>query len=308
MCRRLLGPLCGGEREGGRFFLINSESETALTKELPERAQPPELSHALPSHAMDALIASRHSVRAYLNQAVPKAMVQEILQVAARAPSGSNIQPWRVYVLSGAALARVSREVCLAHDQSAAHLVEPGKPSPFTAPYAYYPRQWTEPYLQRRRDNGWGLYKKLGIEKGEKDKMHRQHQANFLFFGAPVGLMFTLSKTLERGSMLDLGMFMQNTMLAAKARGLDTCPQAAWLPYASVVMPLLGADPEQETLMCGMSLGYADTKARVNDFHTPRESVEGFAHWVSEPAACGVQSMEGQLHPTLDRHLSTSPP
>ena len=96
MCRRLLGPLCGGEREGGRFFLINSESETALTKELPERAQPPELSPALPSHAMDALIASRHSVRAYLNQAVPKALVQEILQVAARAPSGSNIQPWRV--------------------------------------------------------------------------------------------------------------------------------------------------------------------------------------------------------------------
>jgi len=153
---------------------------------------------------MDELIGARHSVRAFLKQDVPQTLVEEILQVASRAPSGSNIQPWRVYVLTGQALQKVSREVCKAHDESISKTSDHGDPSPYQPPYPYYPRQWSEPYLQRRRDNGWGLYKKLGIEKGAREKMHRQHQANFLFFGAPVGLMFTLSKSLERGSMLDL--------------------------------------------------------------------------------------------------------
>jgi len=242
--------------------------------------------------AMDELIGARHSVRAFLKQDVPQTLVEEILQVASRAPSGSNIQPWRVYVLTGQALQKVSREVCKAHDESISKTSDHGDPSPYQPPYPYYPRQWSEPYLQRRRDNGWGLYKKLGIEKGAREKMHRQHQANFLFFGAPVGLMFTLSKSLERGSMLDLGMFMQNTMLAAKARGLDTCPQAAWLPFASVVMPLIGADQAQETLMCGMSLGYADPQALVNSYLTPRESVESFTDWVSMTAPHAAQGAQ----------------
>ena len=248
------------------------------------------------AHDFDQLLAARHSVRAFLPQSVPRAVVADILQIAARAPSGSNIQPWKVYVLVGEALRQVSLEVIRCHDQSLEHPAPSGGPSssvssstsqstppPLSAPYPYYPSVWVEPYLQRRRDNGWGLYDKLGILRGEKEKMHRQHQANFSFFGAPVGLMFTLSRALERGSMLDLGMFMQNIMLAAKARGLDTCPQAAWLPFASVVMPLIGAKEEEEMLMCGMCLGYADRQASVNDFLTPREPVENFTQWLSEP-------------------------
>ena len=244
------------------------------------------------SNDVDHLIAARHSVRAFLPQSVSQGMVADILQIAARAPSGSNIQPWKVYVLMGEALRQVSHDVIRCHDQS----LEPKAPSsspsssashsasiPLSAPFPYYPSVWVEPYLQRRRDNGWGLYDKLGILRGEKEKMHRQHQANFSFFGAPVGLLFTLSRALERGSMLDLGMFMQNIMLAAKARGLDTCPQAAWLPFASVVMPLIGANEDQEMLMCGMCLGYADPAASVNDFVTPRESVNNFTQWLSKP-------------------------
>jgi len=149
----------------------------------------------------------------------------------------------------------------------------------FRADYDYYPRHWVDPYLARRRQNGWSLYGLLGIEKGDKDKMHAQHQRNFRFFDAPVGLMFTLDRVMGQGSLVDYGMFLQNIMLAARARGLHTCPQAAWNDYASIVLPHIGATAE-EMLVCGMSLGWADEAALVNTFHTPREEVDSFTHWV----------------------------
>ncbi|GAB4399125.1 MAG: hypothetical protein OHK0048_11970 [Rhodoferax sp.] len=145
--------------------------------------------------------------------------------------------------------------------------------------YDYYPRQWVSPYIDRRRENGWGLYGLLGIGKGDKAKMHQQHQQNYRFFGAPVGLMFTVDRIMGRGSLLDYGMFLQNLMLLARAHGLDTCPQAAWNPFAKIILPFIGAGPD-EMLVCGMSLGYADTEAVVNRFETPREPVEAFTRWV----------------------------
>jgi len=122
---------------------------------------------------------------------------------------------------------------------------------------------------------GWDLYGLLGIAKGDKARMHAQHGRNYSFFDAPVGLMFTIDRVMELGSWLDYGMFLQNIMIAARARGLDTCPQAAFTQFHRIVMEHIGA-PANEMLVCGMSLGYADPEAVENRLQTEREPVEGF--------------------------------
>jgi nitroreductase len=226
--------------------------------------------------SVDAAIESRFSTRAFLPRPVERATIKDILRVASRAPSGTNSQPWKVYVLQGASRDRLVEKVCAAHD--AVH-ADPAIAAEYREEYDYYPTKWVSPFIDRRRQNGWSLYGLLGIAKGEKDKMHAQHQRNFRFFDAPVGFMFTLDRVMGRGSMVDYGAFMQNMMVAARARGLHTCPQAAWNGFASIILPHIGAGPD-EMLVCGMSLGYADEAARVNSFHTPRVPVEGFTHWL----------------------------
>ena len=226
--------------------------------------------------SVDAAIENRFSARAFLPTPVPRETLEDILRVARRAPSGTNAQPWKVYVLQGAKRDELVHQVCAAHDELRQH---PELESQYRADYDYYPRQWVEPYLGRRRQNGWSLYGLLGIGKGDKDAMHAQHQRNFRFFDAPVGLMFTLDRVMGQGSLVDYGMFLQNIMLAARARGLHTCPQAAWNNFGSIILPLIGASAE-EMLVCGMSLGYADESAPVNSFFTPREPVQTFTHWV----------------------------
>ena len=226
--------------------------------------------------SVDAAIENRFSARAFLPTPVPRETLHDILDVARRAASGTNAQPWKVYVLQGVPKDKLVQKVCAAHDELRQH---PELETKFRADYDYYPRHWVDPYLARRRQNGWSLYGLLGIEKGDKDKMHAQHQRNFRFFDAPVGLMFTLDRVMGQGSLVDYGMFLQNIMLAARARGLHTCPQAAWNDYASIVLPHIGATAE-EMLVCGMSLGFADEAALVNTFHTPREEVDSFTHWV----------------------------
>jgi nitroreductase len=200
----------------------------------------------------------------------------EILGLAARSPSGTNTQPWQVYVLQGASRDALADKVCAAHD---AIYADPAKAAEYREEYDYYPTQWISPFIDRRRENGWGLYGLLGIAKGEKDKMHAQHQRNFRFFEAPVGLMFTMNRILGRGSLMDYGMFLQNVMVAARAKGLHTCPQAAWNGYAKIILPHIGA-PDDQMLVCGMSLGYGDVDAPVNAFHTPRDPATAFTRWV----------------------------
>jgi nitroreductase len=227
--------------------------------------------------SVDAAIESRFSCRAFLpGKPVARETIADILRVASRAPSGTNHQPWKVYVLQGESRDQLVAKVCAAHD---AVYADPSLAAGYREDFDYYPEKWVPPYIDRRRENGWGLYGLLGIQKGEKDKMHAQHQRNYVFFDAPVGLMFTVDKVLGRGSLMDTGMFVQNIMVAARARGLHTCPQAAWDEFASVVKPHIGAG-DDEILLCGMALGYADTQARVNTFHTPREAVEGFTRWL----------------------------
>jgi len=228
------------------------------------------------TETIDQAITSRMSCRAFTAREVPRQTLLDILSVASRAPSGTNTQPWQVYVLQGAPRDALVAKACAAHD---AIYANPELAAQYREEYDYYPTQWVSPFIDRRRENGWGLYKLLGIEKGEKDKMHAQHQRNFRFFDAPVGLMFTISRTLGRGSLVDYGMFLENIMVAARARGLQTCPQAAWNGFASIIKPHIGAGPD-DMLVCGMALGYADETALVNSYITPRLPADSFTRWV----------------------------
>ena len=212
---------------------------------------------------VDEAITSRMSVRAFTSKPVEKSVLSHLLEVASRAPSGTNTQPWKVYVLQGASRDSLVDKVCAAHDAVRA---DPSLATQYVEAYDYYPEKWVSPYIDRRRENGWGLYGLLGIGKGDRDQMHAQHQRNYRFFDAPVGLMFTIDRVLGRGSMLDYGMFIQSIMVAARGQGLATCPQAAWNGFASIILPHIGAGPD-EMLVCGLALGYADETATVNAFH-----------------------------------------
>ena len=226
--------------------------------------------------SVDAAIENRFCVRAFSPAPVPRQSIEAILRVASRSPSGTNAQPWQVYVLQGASRDALVEKVCAAYDEGYRN---PAAAARFQEEYDYYPRQWIDPYLARRRENGWSLYGLLGIAKGDKEKMHAQHRRNFRFFDAPVGLIFTIDRVMGAGSLLDCGMFLQNIMVAARARGLHTCPQAAWNHYGSIILPHIGASAE-EKIVCGMALGWADPAALINTYSTPREPVEGFTRWV----------------------------
>jgi nitroreductase len=224
--------------------------------------------------AVDAAITSRTSVRAFLPTAVPRATIEAILAVAARAPSGTNTQPWQVHVLTGAAKAALSAEIRAAFD-------DPAQRATHTEPYAYYPTEWRSPYIERRRKVGWDLYGLLGIGKADKQRMHEQHARNYAFFDAPVGLVFTIDQVMQQGSWLDYGMFLQSIMVAARGRGLDTCPQAAFTQFHRIIAKHLKLSDEQ-TVVCGMSLGFADTGAPEYRLVTEREPVAGFTRFISE--------------------------
>lgn len=213
-------------------------------------------------------ITARRSVRAFLPDPVPRATITQILGIASRAPSGSNIQPWHVDVVTGGTLDRLTAAITARFDTG-----------DFGAEtYQYYPAPWREPYLARRRDTGWGLYSALGIARHEKDRMRAQHRRNFGFFDAPVGLIFTIDSDLPVGSWLDTGMFLQSLMVAARGFGLDTCPQQAFAAYHDTIRDVLGL-PEDRTVICGMALGRADWSDPANGFETGRLSVEDFAQF-----------------------------
>ena len=218
---------------------------------------------------IDAAITSRMSVRAFLPTPVDRSTIEAILGVASRAPSGTNTQPWKVHVLTGAALDSLSAKILVAFD-------DPAIAATHTEEYAYYPTEWRTPYIERRRKVGWDLYGLLDIGKTDKARMHAQHGRNYGFFDAPVGMMFTIDRVMRQGSWLDYGMFLQNIMVAARARGLHTCPQAAFTPFHKIVLEHIGASPD-EMLVCGMSLGHADPGAIENSLVTAREPVAAFA-------------------------------
>lgn len=216
---------------------------------------------------VDEAMISRRSVRAFLPTPVDEATIRDILEVAARAPSGTNMQPWKVHVVTGQTKARLSEAVLV---EAARH------EKPAWDEYRYYPDQFFEPYLTRRRAVGFGLYNLLGIQKREVERMRAQHDRNFVFFDAPVGMIFTIDRRLEMGSWIDYGMFLQSIMIAARGRGLHTCAQAAFAPYHRQIRPVLGIS-EDDIVVCGMALGYEDETKPENHLRTDREPVDGFA-------------------------------
>ena len=222
--------------------------------------------------AVDAAITSRRSIRAFLPTPVARADIAAILEVASRAPSGTNTQPWKVYVLTGTALDALCARITAAYrdpEQNRRHREE----------YAYYPREWKSPYIERRRKVGWDLYSLLGLTREDKEGMAAQHARNFNFFDAPVGMIFTIDRVMEQGSWLDYGMFLQGVMIAARARGLDTCPQAAFTQFHAIIAQQL-ALPDNEMVVCGMALGVADPSRIENSLVTEREPVDRFATFV----------------------------
>ncbi|MDZ7811748.1 MAG: nitroreductase [Ideonella sp.] len=221
--------------------------------------------------AVDAALQSRRSIRAFLPTPVPRETLEALLAVAARAPSGTNTQPWQVHVLTGERLKSLSQRIAAAY-------LDPAERATHSEEYAYYPTEWRSPYIDRRRKVGWDLYSLLGITKDDKARMQAQHARNYRFFDAPVGLIFTIDRVMQQGSWLDYGMFLQSVMLAARARGLDTCPQAAFTQFHRVIEAELSLAPEQ-MVVCGMALGRADPAAIENSLHTEREPVSGFARF-----------------------------
>ncbi|TFW08523.1 nitroreductase [Oxalobacteraceae bacterium OM1] len=221
---------------------------------------------------VDAAITSRRSIRAFLPTPIAREDIEAILNVAARAPSGTNTQPWKVYVLSGAMKEKLSAEILRAHN-------DPQLTKQHEEEYAYYPREWVAPYIDRRRKVGWDLYSLLGLTRDNKLGMHQQHGRNYAFFDAPVGMIFTIDRIMQQGSWLDYGMFLQNIMVAARGRGLDTCPQAAFTQYHRIIGELLQLS-QDEMVVCGMALGYADPSKIENTLVSEREPASSFARFL----------------------------
>lgn len=217
------------------------------------------------SHAVDDALTSRRSVRAFLPTEVPRTTIEHLLSVAARAASGTNIQPWQVQVVTGASKARLSNAILAAFN-------DPTVVASHSSEFPIYPSEWVSPFIDRRRKVGWDLYSLLGIGKGERERTHAQHARNFQFFDAPVGLIFTIHRSLGYAAWIDYGMFMGNLMTAARGHGLHTCPQFAFAQFHRIITAQL-ALPADHKVLCGMSLGYEDTSAIENTLISERAPV-----------------------------------
>jgi nitroreductase len=220
---------------------------------------------------MDVLeaINTRKSIRAFTDRPVPRKTLEKILEISQRAPSGTNTQPWHVYVCAGEVRQAITDDVLA--------LAAAGKAAKYED-YDYYPPQWNDLHRDRRRGVGWGLYGLLGIKKGDREASARQGARNFKFFDAPIGIFITTDAYLSRGNWADTGMYIQTLMLAARGMGLDTCPQAAWIQFQEPLFRHLRI-PDDQVLVSGMALGYADDSAIENTLVSEREDIANVAHF-----------------------------
>jgi nitroreductase len=220
--------------------------------------------------AIDRIIKGRFASRSFTSRAVPRQTIVDILDVARFAPSGANIQPWRVYVLGGSKKNEISRALSKAHEEERER---------HSSEYTYYASPLPEPYSSRREQFGRLFYGSLGIQQSDTIARARQTAKNYGFFGAPVGLIIAIDRRLQVGSWLDLGMFIQNVMIAAGARGLQTCPQETFSKYHSLLRTLLLIPPE-EIVVCGMSMGFAEDESVRAGSLMPKAAVGEFAQFV----------------------------
>ena len=221
------------------------------------------------SIAVDSTIRARHSTRAFKPDAIPASTIHELLTLAGRAPSGTNMQPWHVTILDRPRIDAVANAI-------SASGIRPSDAE--WDDYRYYPKAIPEPYGARRRSVGGALYRLLGIGRRDVAAMRGHFENNFRFFGAPVGLLISIDRGLEKGSWLDLGMFMQTLVLAAQARGIGSCVQAAFAPYHRQIRPIIGL-PETDVLVCGIALGLTDETRPENSLRPDRA---GLDEWVTD--------------------------
>ena len=214
-----------------------------------------------------AAVDSRLSCRAFLDTPVDRAIVRDLIERAARAASGGNLQPWRVYALTGAPLAALKQK-------AAAH-IDGRDPRHDEAEYPIYPKDMWEPYRSRREEHGVQLYGALKIGRDDKDGRLAQYKRNFEFFGAPVGLFIAVERKLGPGQWADLGSYIQTLMYLARGYGLDTCPQESWARLYRLVGEFL-ALPPTHMLFCGLAIGYGDRNHPANSFRSPRAAAAEF--------------------------------
>lgn len=217
------------------------------------------------SEVITHAIESRRSVRGFLPKPIDRALLSRILSTASYAPSGSNIQPWQVHVVEGETRDALSNALVQAHYDKKSEARE----------YEYYPTEWRSPYIERRRETGWGLYGTLGIKKGDQESSSKQHARNYEFFDAPTVLVFTIDNDLGKGSWLDYGMFLQSIMIAARGHGLHSCPQAALANFPATVKQHLQID-DNRIVVCGISIGYEDPECLANTYRPDRIGLEQF--------------------------------
>jgi nitroreductase len=207
----------------------------------------------------------RKSIRAFLPEPVSDKTIADLLTAASRAPSGGNVQPWRIYVVNGESMARF-RDFLSTR--------QPSGPS-----YDIYPPKLPEPYRTSRYANGEALYATIGIERDDKAGRFAQFAKNLDFFGAPAAIFCFVDRIMGPPQWSDLGMFLQTFMLLAQEAGLDTCPQEAWCVHEAAVTEFVGA-PEEQQIFCGVALGKADSDAPINTLQTSREPLDVFATFV----------------------------
>jgi nitroreductase len=214
-------------------------------------------------------IRDRRSYRAFLEKPVTLEQIHQILDVARFAPSGKNTQPWHVVAVTGDIITQIGDAIVTTREANI----------PENPDYQYYPTTWIEPYDTRRKICGYALYSAVNIDRHDMASRKIQWYKNYYFFGAPVGLLFFLDNILEKGSWVDMGIFVENVMLAARGLGLETCPQASFAEYPDIVRQIVDV-PKEKSLMCGMSLGYADYQHPINNYRTERAPVEKFTKFV----------------------------
>ena len=212
-------------------------------------------------------VASRYSCRAFLPNPVPEATVREIVERAARAPSGGNLQAWRVYAIAGARVEAL--KALLAPRRSELPKGEGGE-------YQIFPTNLKEPYRSRRFGVGELLYRSINVPREDRPARYRQYARNFRFFGAPVGLFFAIDRSMLPAQWADIGGLIQTVMVLARGYGLHTCPQEAWITWQHTMRDFLKL-PEELMLFCGMALGYEDASAPINSWRSPREPLESYA-------------------------------
>jgi nitroreductase len=220
------------------------------------------------SATVEYALLSRHSCRAFRPDPVPRAVVERLLALAARSASNSNCQPWQVHVLTGAAKRALTADLLCAHDEGRRAAGE----------FAYQPGadQWCEPFRSRRRRFGEGLYgDALGIAPDDTAGRRGHHRRNYDFFGAPVGMILTVSRLPRQGALVDAGLFLQALMLAARGAGLHTCAQASFIDFHPVLRRHVRV-PGDHVIVCGVALGYADEEHRLSTLRTTREPVSSF--------------------------------